>query len=139
MAKQLTTKQRKILYWVFKILSVAIACIFPIWAICEKFPIWTEAHGEARTVGVGLILILFVVVIVFRRTIFKFLVDKFKLQHAPPLLVWLVLLISAYMLIYLGNFMQDVTTVLWMGFIGCAIGTALTFVAENKFADKKEE
>lgn len=137
--KQLTTKQRKALYWVFKLLGVVIACAFPIWAIGEKFPLWTEVHGEARTVSVGVILTLIVMVIVFRRTIFDFLVDRFNLKHAPPLLIWLGLLVGAYVLIYIGNFMKDVTTVLWMGFIGCGIGTVLTFIAENKFADKKEE
>lgn len=135
----LNPKKRKALYWIFKLLSVAISCALPIWAICEKFPLWTESHGSSRAVGVGIILILIVLVIVFRRTIFDFIVDKFKLKHAPPLLVWLVMLIISYVLIYIGNFMRDLNTVFWMGFIGCAIGTAITFIAENKFAKTEED
>jgi hypothetical protein len=136
--KQLTQKQRNALYWIFKLLGVAISCAFPIWAICEKYPLWTEKHGSSRAVGVGVILILIVLVIVFRRTIFDFLVDRFNLKHAPPLAIWLVMLIISYVLIYIGNFMRDLTTVLWMGFIGCAIGTLFTFIAENRFGKKKE-
>jgi hypothetical protein len=137
--KQLSPKQRKALYWTFKLLSVAISCAFPMWAICEKYPVWTESHGSTHTVGVGLILILIVAIIIFRRTIFNFIIEKFNLRHAPPLLIWLVMLVGAYVLIYIGNFMEDLTTVLWMGLIGCAIGTLLTFIAENKFTEKKEE
>lgn len=141
MTKQtpLNPKKRKALYWIFKLMSVAISCALPIWAICEKFPLWTESHGSSRAAGVGIILILVVLAIVFRRTIFKFVVDRFKLQHAPPLFVWIALLILSYVLIYIGNFMQDMTTVFWMGLIGCAIGTLITYIAENKFGERKEE
>lgn len=137
--KQLSQKQRNALYWIFKLLGVAISCATPIWAIYEKFPMWKESHGNTRTVGVGIILVLIVVVIVFRRTIFDFLVDRFNLKHAPPLAIWLALLIVSYVLIYIGNFMRDMTTVLWMGFIGCAIGTLFTFIAENGFGKKETD
>jgi hypothetical protein len=64
--------------------------------------------------------------------------DKMKLQHAPPLVVWLVLIIVAYMLTYINKFIQDMTTVFWMGLVGCAIGTLITFIAENKYGKKDE-
>jgi len=137
--KQLTQKQRKALYWVFKLLGVAISCAFPIWAICEKFPLWVDKHGAGHSVGVGAILILVVVFAIFRRTIFDYIRDKINLRHAPPLALWLVMLIIAYVLIFIGNFMRDLTTVLWMGLIGCAIGTLFTFIAEHRFGKKKEE
>jgi hypothetical protein len=110
-----------------------------MWAICEKFPVWTEKHGTSLSIGTGGILILIVLVVVFRRTVFNFIVDKCKLKHAPPLVVWLVMLIASYVLIYISNFMRDMTTIFWMGLIGCAIGTVLTFIAENKFGEKEEE
>lgn len=131
----MTEKKRNILYWVFKIFGILISCAFPIWAICEKFPLWTVEHGTTHSVGVGIVLILIVLLIIFRRTVFNFIKDKLNLQYAPPLVVWLVLLIISYIIIYIGNFMQDMTTVLWMGFIGCAIGTLFTFISE-KFKKK---
>lgn len=132
-----TERKNKIIYWALKVGGVFISCLIPILAICEKFPIWTKTHGTDKSVGVGAILIMVVVTIIFRKAVFKFLADKFKLQHAPPIAVWLGLLIASYILIYIGNFLRDLTTVLWMGMIGCAIGTVLTFVAENYFADKE--
>lgn len=135
----LNPKQRKVLYWIFKIIGVAVSCLFPIWAICEKFPLWVEKNGAGSSIGVGAILILVVLLIIFRRTIFDYIRDKIDLKHAPPLAVWLVFLVISYMLVFLGNFMQDMTTVFWMGLLGCAIGTVFTFIAENKFSEKEEE
>ena len=127
----MTEKKRKILYWFFKIASILISCVLPIWAICERFPLWTEEHGKGYSIGAGAILILFVVIIIFRRTVFGFLRDKFNLKHAPPLAVWLVLLTLSYLLVYIGNVMRDMTSVFWMGLIGCAIGTFLTYISER--------
>lgn len=128
----MTEKKRKALYWSLKVLSIIVSCALPIWAICEKFPIWTETHGAGRSAGVGAILALIVLLIVFRKTVFDFIRDKFSLKHAPPIMVWFVLLIISYVMVYIGNFMEDMTTVLWMGLIGCAVGTFLTYLS-NKF------
>ena len=127
----MTEKKSKRLYWLFKVLSVIVSCALPIWAICEKFPVWTEKHGEAHSVGVGLILIAFVIIIIFRRTVFNFIRDKLNLKHAPPLVVWLVMLVISYIFIYLGEVMKDMTTVFWMGFVGCIIGTVLTYISDR--------
>lgn len=127
----MTEKKRKQLYWLFKVLSVIVSCALPIWAICEKFPVWTVEHGTAHSIGVGFILILMVVVIVFRKTVFAFVKDKLDLRHAPPLVVWIVMLVISYIFIYLGEVMRDMTTVLWMGFAGCVVGTVLTYISER--------
>lgn len=124
--------KRKILYFVFKLASILISCALPVWAICEKFPIWTEKHGTTHSIGIGFVLIIVVVLIVFRRTVFDYIKERFDLKHAPPLMVWLVLLVVSYIFVYLGEVMRDMTTVLWMGLIGCAIGTVLTYIS-NKF------
>ena len=132
-----TEKRNKILYWVFKIGAVVVSCIFPIWAVLEKFPLWETSYGVQKSVGAGAIIILTVLVVIFRKTVFEFITEKFNIKHAPPMVVWLVLLIISYVLIYLGDFLRDLTTVLWMGLLGCAIGTAITFVAENYFKEKE--
>jgi hypothetical protein len=127
----MTERKRKILYWFFKIASVLVSCALPIWAICERFPMWRELHGTNRTVGIGIILIAFVLLVIFRKTVFNFITDKFNLKHAPPLVVWLVMLIISYILVYLGEIMRDMTIVFWMGFLGCGIGTFLTYLSER--------
>lgn len=127
----MTERKRKSLYWLFKALSVLISCAFPIWAICEKFPLWADLHGADRTVGIGIILIAIVLLIIFRKTVFDFIKDHLDLKHAPPITVWLVMLVVSYVLIYIGDVMRDMTTVLWMGFIGCAIGAFLTYISER--------
>jgi hypothetical protein len=128
----MSEQKRKTLYWGFKLIGILISCALPIWAICERFPLWTESHGTGRTVGVGIILIAIVLLIVFRRTVFDFIRDHFDLKHAPPLAIWIVMLIVSYILVYLGEFMRDLTSVFWMGFIGCAIGTFFTYLS-NRF------
>lgn len=135
----MSDSKRKTFYWLFKIVSVLIACALPIWAIWEKFPIWTYSYGTTRSVGVGGILVLIVILVIFRRAVFKFITDKLKLRHAPPLVIWLVLLIISYILVYINQFINDLTTVFWMGLIGCAVGTVLTFIAENRFGKKEEQ
>ena len=133
-----TEKRNKILYWVFKVSSLIISCIFPIWAVCAKFPLWTEGYGTGRSIGTGFILIMVVFVIIFRKTVFAFLEDKFKLKHAPPVIVWIIMLIVSYVLLLLSNFVQDLIVVLWMGLLGCALGTVVMFIGENFFTDKEE-
>lgn len=127
----MTEAKRKALFWTFKILSVLISIAFPIWAILDRFPIWKESQGAEKTIGIGAILILAVVVIVFRKAVFEFIASKLDIKHAPPLVIWIVLIIISYVLVYLGEVMQDMSLVFWMGFIGCAIGNVLTYVAER--------
>lgn len=127
----MTEKKRKTLYWVFKLLGIFVSCALPIFAICEKFPIWTAANGASHSAGVGAVMIAIVLLIVFRRSVFGFIRDHFNLKHAPPLTGWLVLLVAAYTILFIGEFIRDLTTVLWMGLIGCAIGTFLTYLSER--------
>lgn len=121
------SKKSKFLYWIFKLGGVLISCAFPLWAISTKFPIWETKSA----VGVGGILAVLIVFFIFRRSIFSFFRKKLNLVHAPPLVGWLVLLGVSYGFLYLSTFVEDIITVFWMGFIGCGIGTVLTFIAEN--------
>lgn len=134
----MTEKKRKTLYWVFKLSGIFISCLLPIWAIMERYPLWTETHGVSQSIGAGGIIAIIVLVVIFRKTVFDFIRDRLHLRHAPPLLIWLVMLIVSYVLMYLAKFLYDMTTIFWMGFIGCAIGTFLTFVAENSFGRRKK-
>ena len=131
-------RQNKIFYWIFKIASVIVSCIFPVWAICSKFPLWTEGYGTGRSVGTGIILMMIVFVIIFRKTVFSFLGEKLKLKHAPPVVIWIILLIVSYILLLLANFLQDLIIVLWMGLIGCALGTVVTYIGDQFFIQEEE-
>lgn len=134
----MSEKKRKIKYWVCKVLSIIISCGLPIYAVWEHFPIWTISHGTARSLGVGGIICLIVLLIIFRKAVFNYLRDKAKLNHAPPVVIWLVMLIISYVLLYISNFIQDLTTVFWMGLVGCAIGSVLTYIAENWYGKKED-
>ena len=121
------SKKRKFVYWSLKFLSILISCAFPIWAIYERYPIWVTEYGTSSSIGAGGVLIFAVILIICRRPIFNFMRDHLKLKYAPPILVWLVLIIISYTLLYISKFLYDITNVFWMGFIGCGIGTLLTF------------
>jgi hypothetical protein len=129
----MSQRKRKCFFWLFKALSVIVSCAFPVWAICEKFPIWKAKTGVWHSIGIGAILILIVVAIIARKPVFDFCRDRLKLQHAPPIMVWVGCLIASYILIYIGNFMTDLNIVIWMGLAGCGIGNVLTFIS-NRFA-----
>ena len=134
----MSEKKRKTKYLIFKILSIIISCGLPIYAVCEHFPIWTVSHGTAHSIGAGGIICLIVLLIIFRKAVFNFARDKMKLQHAPPIVIWLVMLIVSYILLFINKFIADLTTVFWMGLVGCAIGTVLTYIAENFYAKKED-
>ena len=127
----MTEKKRNILFWSLKLAGILVSCALPIWAVCERFPLWTEVHGAGRSAGVGIILIAIVLLIIFRKTVFDFVKERFNLKHAPPVVIWIVMLIISYILVYIGEVMRDMTTVFWMGFIGCAFGTFLTYLSEK--------
>jgi hypothetical protein len=135
----MSEKKRKTLYWFFKVASIIISCLLPIYAICEHFPLWIAKEGAPRAIGSGLIISLIVVAIVFRKTVFGILKKKAKLENAPPLFVWLILIIVTYILVYISNFLSDLTIVLWMGLIGCGIGNLFTYIAESKFVKTEDE
>ncbi len=135
----MSEKKRKTKYWLFKILSVLISCGLPIYAVCEHFPLWTVSYGTSKSIGAGAIICLFIIAVVFRKSVFQFMRDKLKLRHAPPLAVWLILLITSYILLYVNQFIRDLTAVFWFGLVGCLIGTVLTFIAENRYGKKKED
>ena len=129
----------KSLYWTLRVFATVISCAFPVWAIAEKFPIWHESYGTVRTVGVGAILALIVLLVVFRKTVFSFIEERLNLKNAPPLAIWIVLLILSYVMAYVSNFVRDLSTVFWMGLVGCAIGTVITFIAERFFGREKAD
>lgn len=138
---KMSDKKCKAFYWLFKISSIIVSCAFPIWAIYERFPIWTETHGKSHSVGVGAILILIVLLVIFRKSVFGFMKERLKLTHTPPIVAWVIMIIVSYVLMYIGKILYDITMVCWMGLIGCAVGTFLTFIAENRFRkeiDKNE-
>lgn len=128
-------KKRKAWFWGLKSAGIVSSCLFPLFAIYEHFPIWVEENGAGKSLGSGLIIGAIVLLAVFRKTVFAYLSEKFKGKNAPPITIWIVLLICAYLLIYINSFLMDLITVLWMGLVGCVIGTGLNAIADNKFGD----
>jgi hypothetical protein len=128
-------KKRKAWFWGLKSAGIVSSCLFPLFAIYEKFPMWVEESGAGRSLGSGMIIGAMVLLAVFRKTVFAYLSEKLKGKNAPPITIWIVLLICAYLLIYINSFLMDLITVLWMGLLGCGIGTGLNAIADNKFGD----
>lgn len=135
----MSNRKRKTFYWLFKILSVLVACALPVLTIWEKFPIWTSKHGTFRSIGAGGIFIIILLLLILRKPVFKFMEDRLRLKYAPPILTPAVMLAITYILIYINDFIYDLKTVSWMWLIGCAIGTVLTFIAENRYGNKEEK
>ncbi len=131
-------KSQIIKYWMLKVLSIVVSCGFPIYAVIEHFPIWSVRFGIGKTFGAGGIICIIVLFIIFRKTVFNFVKDRMNLKYAPPITAWIIALIVSYILIYITTFIQYLTTVFWMGLLGGAIGTMLTWVAENKLGSRKE-
>lgn len=131
--------RRNVIYWVLKVISIIISFLFPVIAICDKFPVWEDSYGLGRSIGTGGLLITFVLFAIFRRTVFDFLEERLKLKHAPPITVWIVMLIIAYVLLYICKFLTDIILVFWMGFLGCGLGTILTMVSELCFGKENNE
>ena len=129
---QLTENKRKnVVYWTLKVLSIFISCALPAWGVIEQFPIWKETASTGRSIGAGLILIAVIVLIVFNKAVFGFLRDRLRLNYAPPLLIWLVLIVVTWGLIWLSSLMEDMMNIYILGFVGCLIGNILTFIGER--------
>ena len=135
----MTVTKRNIAYWGLKVASIFISCLFPVIAICDKFPVWTESYGVGRSIGTGGILIAIVLLVIFRKTVFDFIKERLKLNHTPPLVVWIVMLIIGYALLYVCKFLTDIILVFWMGLLGCGLGTILTMVAEICFGKEQND
>lgn len=133
----MTTKKRNALYWVFKVASVLISCVFPVVAICERFPVWIETHGTGRSISTGGILIAIVLLVIFRKTVFSAIKERMKLKHTPPIVGWIVMLVASYAILHVCQFLADIIMVFWMGFFGCGLGTILSMVAEFCFRKEK--
>lgn len=131
-------QQNKALYWLFKVIGIAVSCALPLWGIYDKFPIWVKTNGTVGSIGTGGLLGIIILLVVFRRTVFNFLKDKWKLKYAPPITIWIVMIVISYTLMFINKFLYDITTVFWMGLVGCAIGGVLTFIGENFFGEVKK-
>lgn len=135
----MTKTKRNTLYTLFKGLSIVISCLLPLWGVYEKFPIWIDEHGMGNSLGVGGVIGIFILLVIFRRTVFGYLKDKWKMKYAPPITIWGVMIVISYMLMFINKFLYDLTIVFWMGLIGCAIGAIFTFIAENFFAEEEKK
>lgn len=134
-----TEKKRKLIGWLFKIAAIVVSCGLPVLAICERFPIWREAYSKPKSIGVGGILILIVVFLIFRKTVFGYIKSKMKFEYMPPIIAPIIMLVLSYVLMYLADFMQDLNTVSWMYFLGCAIGMLFTYIGERIIGTGKDK
>lgn len=134
---KLKTK-RNLIYWLFKGGGMGISAALPLWVVLEKFPLWVDTHGVARSIGAGGIIGIIVVLVIFRKTVMGYLKEKFKLSHTPPMTIWIICLVITYGLMTLVKFLYDLSLVLWMGLIGSIVGTLLTLAGETLFGEEEK-
>lgn len=132
----MTDTKRKRLYWLFKILSIVAAAGLPMYAIFDHFPIWSE-QGAGRTSVTAIILLGITMLVVFRRSVFNFIRDKFNLKYAPPITIWAVFLLGSYVMEYIAGVISDMNTVFWFGLIGAALGMLFTYISEKYNVSKE--
>ena len=135
----LTPNKRKAWRFTLKVVSLMISLGMPLYAIYEHFPIWVETHGSTHSLGSGVIIAGIIALIIFKSTVCSWLKEKLQGKHAPPIVIWIVMLIICYMLAYISKFLVDLTVILWMGLIGCAIGNVLNLIADHKFGEVEED
>lgn len=128
--------KHNIFYWLLKGGGIAVSSLLPIWVVLEKFPLWVETHGTGRSLGAGGIIGAVILLLVFRKTVGGYIKEKLNLTHTPPMMIWVVLLVVTYVLMFLVKFLYDLTTVLWMGLIGSAIGSLMTCAGEFFFGEE---
>ena len=131
----MTDTKRKRLYWLFKILSILTAVGLPLYAIFDHFPVWKE-QGAGRTSVTAVILIGITLIVVFRRSVFEFIRDKFNLKYAPPITIWAVFLLGSYIMEYIASVLSDMNIVFWFGLAGAALGMFFTYLSERYNVDK---
>ena len=131
--------KNKIFYWLLKGGGIGISAALPIWVILEKFPLWIDTHGTGKSIGVGSIVGIIVLLVIFRKTIIGYLKEKVKITHTPPIVMWIVSLAVTYGLMYIVKFLYDFSLVLWMGLLGSVVGTLMTFAGETIFGSTEEE
>jgi hypothetical protein len=131
--------KNNIFYWLLKCGGIGVSVLLPLWVVLEKFPLWVATHGTGRSLGAGGIIGIFVMLVIFRKTVMGYVKEKFKLSHTPPIMVWIVCLVITYALLFIIKFLYDLSLVLWMGLLGSVIGTLLTLAGETLFRgeDKK--
>lgn len=125
------SKKDKFFYWFWRLSGIITACLCPIYAVIEHFPIWLERNGTGRTLGVGAILILIILAVVFRKTVINYFREKFKTHTFPPVMGWIVLLCIAYVLQFINAFIIDMTAVFWAGLVGGLIGSFFMWLADR--------
>lgn len=109
--------------------GIAASIGLPAWAILEKFPVWKAEQGTGKTIGIGAVMVLFVLLVTFRKTVWTFVQEKTGLKSAPPLMMWAVLFCVFLGLQSLIGILADLITICLAGIVGCAIGTGTTVVA----------
>ena len=121
----------KVKYLCIKGTGIVVSAAIPVIAILKKLPFWRAEAGVTRTVGVGAVMAAIVVLITFKKTVFNYLKEKTGMNHMPPLMLWGGLLIGSLLLNAAADMLSDMRSVFVAGFVGCAVGSVLTVIADN--------
>lgn len=137
----------RVKYWILQIAAFLVAVIPPVWAVCEKLPVWRVRYGTAQTFGFGLVILLVVLLVVFRKTLLVLvrgwldvLCDKIKektgIVHIPPMLslvlTWATALLVVVALIPVVSglyvILVDLKGIFMAGLVGAGLGWLLSLI-----------
>ena len=147
----------KVKYWILQIAAFLAAVIPPVWAVCEKLPVWKARYGAARTFWFGIAVVLIVLLVVFRKTLLVLvrswtdvLVDRIKektgIVHVPPMLslvlTWATALIVVVALIPVVSglyvILVDLKGIFMAGLVGAGLGWLLSAVGVGLGIDRSK-
>lgn len=114
------------------ILSYIVGIGVPVWAVLEKFPIWSKEYSPVKSAGIGLLLIACIVVAVGRKVIVPAIA-----KWLGWLVGWVALALGAGLLagisVWLYNSLQvlhDLGTVCIASCVGFSIAAAIAAIGK---------
>lgn len=137
-----STTKRKLGSAGLRVLGFGSAVGIPVAVVLQKFPLWnveTNRPVDAKTLGVGGIMALLIVLVGCRRQLWPVIKDKMHITAVGALIFWGVafaLLLGVEKMIPL---LPDLRTICIAGLAGTGIGQVLDTVAGNVDPAKGEK
>lgn len=129
----------KTIYWILQIASFLLSAGIPAIVVWQKFPLFVEKAGKANSVGIGLVLIIVIACVTFRKTIFATIKKALGITSVPPIVGWAVALVVLFALSKLVSILADLQVICFAGLTGSALGMACSLISQIVYPDSKKQ
>lgn len=129
----------KTVYWLLQVASFLLSAGIPAVVVWQKFPLFVEKAGKANSVGVGLVLIIVICCVTFRKTIFATIKKALGITSVPPIVGWAVAIAVLFGLSKLVSIMADLQVICFAGLTGSALGMVCSIVSQIVYPDSKKQ